>query len=371
MQQLRSLHGLRAISISLVLIAHLLEHTTHKISNTTLFFLSPIKDGELGVNVFFIISGFLITSILINEENITGKISIKNFFIRRTLRIFPAYYFLLIVYFILQLFDIVHIAPWSWFTSLTYTKYVNWWKDWLTAHAWSLSVEEHFYLTWPFIFLFLKKYRILFCKLLVVGTPLLKLICINIPATHQYYSNLNLTIFFRFDAIAIGCLFAFYKENAISIIKNKFKTFFLIAIGIILIIEYTQVTLWSGGVISQSFNALLGTTSGILCNMLVAIIILCTVFFESTIWSKFLNNSLINYIGILSYSIYLWQQFYFNKSDYWINKFPQNLVLIFISAYISHRLIEKPFLKLKEKFSGRKIEELNPAESSAKIEYRQ
>ena len=148
-----SINGLRAISILLVVIHHLClnEHIFTEIQKNT--FIRPLtnflQDGNFGVNVFFVISGFLITTLLTNEENKNNKISLKNFYVRRVLRIFPAYYFLLLVYFVLQLLNYIQIDPAAWLTAITYTKYFNWSLDWYTAHAWSLSIEEHFYLFWP------------------------------------------------------------------------------------------------------------------------------------------------------------------------------------------------------------------------------
>jgi len=140
-----SINGLQALSITFVILSHLdLQYgllTYFKEVSWINPFVSLLSDGNFGVNVFFVISGFLITSLLLNEEETSGKVSLKNFYIRRTLRIFPAYFFLLLVYFILQLVCYISISKASWLTALTYTKYFNWQLDWYTAHAWSLSVE--------------------------------------------------------------------------------------------------------------------------------------------------------------------------------------------------------------------------------------
>lgn len=92
-----SLNGLRAISILFVILQHLQSQSG--VFNTLALpkwlnpFLFTIQDGSLGVNIFFVISGFLISSLLLNEEKQTGTISLKSFYLRRTFRIFPAYYF--------------------------------------------------------------------------------------------------------------------------------------------------------------------------------------------------------------------------------------------------------------------------------------
>src|SRR6202008_1178497 len=86
----------------------------------------------------------------------------------------PAYYFLLFVYFIMCCFGIIHIRPGSWITAITYTKYFNWSHDWYTGHAWSLSVEEHFYILWPFIFTAGDKLRKTFIFLILLLIPLIR-----------------------------------------------------------------------------------------------------------------------------------------------------------------------------------------------------
>ena len=142
--------GLRALSIIMVLMSH-----WGYFHPKGIFFI--INNGAFGVNVFFVISGFLITTLLMKEEVDSGKISLRNFYIRRTLRIFPAFYFLLLFYFVLQLFHVITISVPSWITSLTYTKYfpIKNGNDNYTFHFWSLSIEEHFYLIWPFLFSYL------------------------------------------------------------------------------------------------------------------------------------------------------------------------------------------------------------------------
>jgi peptidoglycan/LPS O-acetylase OafA/YrhL len=95
----------------------------------------------------------------------------------------------------------------------------------------------------------------------------------------------------------------------------------------------------------------LGTTSGIIANLSIAIIMFYSVFGPKGLWFKFLNLRLLNFIGILSYSIYLWQQFFICKSSNWFTQFPQNIFILFAFAFSSHYIIENPFMKLKTRFS--------------------
>src|ERR1700710_2420018 len=151
--QIPSLGGLRALSILIVLAGHFVEAGYVTINRNSLLY--NFFDSGFGVNIFFVISGFLITTLLIKEEIANKEISLKKFYIRRIIRIFPAYYFVVLSYFLLEFcFHLIHFSNISWLTTLTFTKYLSPDFDWLSAHFWSLSVEEHFYLIFPLCFKF-------------------------------------------------------------------------------------------------------------------------------------------------------------------------------------------------------------------------
>lgn len=347
-QKYPSINGLRALSIIMVLFHHL-NMQNHILDNlVTLDWLSPLlfvlEDGHLGVNMFFVISGFLITSLLIQEEINTKSISIKKFYIRRILRIFPAYYFLLFVYFILQLFSIIQISTASWITSITYTKYLNSQLDWPTAHFWSLSLEEFFYFFWPLCFVMGAKVRKNIIISLLIIVPIIR---ISIDSAPSNLTN-TLLVLSRIDAISIGCLFAIYKDTIIKRFSLHWTKLFYISILSLFLLRYVPF-ITDNTPFSFIFLAL-GLTHGTIANFLIALIMMYSVFGSRGAWFKILNLKVINYIGILSYSIYLWQQIFISGSDNWATKFPQNIIFIFIAAFLSYTFIEKPFLKLKSKF---------------------
>ncbi|MDI9319744.1 MAG: acyltransferase [Phycisphaerales bacterium] len=343
-----SINGLRAISIILVILHHLSiqEHFFSGTENIKWLFplTSFLQDGHLGVNVFFVISGFLITSLMLHEETRTNTISLKNFYIRRTLRIFPAYYFLLLVYFILQVFHLVNISNASWVTSLTYTKYFNWRLDWLTAHAWSLSIEEHFYLFWPLIFMYARQYRKKTVMGLILTVPLIRVVLFFHPIIWMD----ELTIFTRIDSIATGCLFALYKDEILMKIQKHWQKVFYASVIIIFSLPILSLLM---NKINLGFVFIpLGKTHGTIANFAIGFIMMYSIFGPRNLWFNFLNLKVINYIGILSYSIYLWQQIFISGASHWVTTYPQNLLFIFIIAMSSYHFIEKPFLKLKTKF---------------------
>ena len=147
---LPSLDGLRAISISLVLLGHL--------SRTRGFVSVDLGIGDyshLGVVVFFVISGFLITRLMLLERARTGDVSLKRFYARRALRLFPAMYTYIACVCLLWVFGVLHLHARDIWHALTYT--VNFLPDRAKpiGHLWSLSNEEQFYLLWPCTFILL------------------------------------------------------------------------------------------------------------------------------------------------------------------------------------------------------------------------
>lgn len=149
-RHLRSLDGIRAVSIAMVLLGHLW--------GTRGFPKMDFGVGDyahLGVVVFFVISGFLITSLLFAEHEKTGRVSLKLFYARRALRIFPASYCYITIISILWLTGAFDWGASNLLHAATYTVNYVVSPSWHIGHLWSLSVEEQFYLLWPLVFVVL------------------------------------------------------------------------------------------------------------------------------------------------------------------------------------------------------------------------
>ncbi len=345
MNKISSLNGLRAISIIIVILYHLKQHGIIDQSAYLVQIFDLFFRGAFGVNVFFVISGFLITSLLINEEYKTNAISLKNFYIRRTLRIFPAFYFLLLVYFILQLLGYIYISNMAYFSAITYTKYIfKDGKDYFTGHAWSLSIEEHFYLLWPIMFKVFKKYRKTIPWLLILLS-----VVYEIYRLKDFPNQYNLNILAKSNTLAIGCLFAIHKDAIVNYLQSKWTYLIAIATGTILFLNYFENHFPTNLFIGKLFYVL-GGTDGIVSGFAIACFIFYSIYGPKNWWHWLLNTKLLNYIGLLSYSLYLWQQLFTYKSDMFINKAPFNILFLLLAALFSYYIIEKPFLKLKDRF---------------------
>lgn len=337
-----SLDGLRAISILLVFIGHgAMSYGAPKV-------LAPFHHfGNFGVRFFFIISGFLITTLLLKELKKAGRISLKHFYIRRALRIFPAAFGFLAVMGILWGLSIITMKPADMVHALTYTMnyhegYVAW-----VDHLWSLSVEEQFYLLWPGL-LVLAGMRKAFrgAWLVVLAAPILR-------ACMWYLwgaSESGMTKHFESvaDALATGCLLSVYFNrlglSARYMRLQSFPTVFLsFSLGLVLVGNGIYL------VRPEAFY-ILGQT---LANVGTVLCIDWTIRNHTSLVGRLLNTRLAIFVGGISYSLYLWQNsFLLADIDTWATKLPLNVLCAVGAALLSYWAIEQPFLRLKSIATG-------------------
>jgi peptidoglycan/LPS O-acetylase OafA/YrhL len=321
-----SLDGLRAISIMFVLLAHL-SGTRHFPSSGFLMGL-----GEFGVRVFFIISGYLITSILLAELSRKGSISLPRFYFRRTLRLFPASYFLIAVTAALAAKGFIRLERRDLVFAVTYTMNYCAARGWPLGHLWSLAVEEQFYLVWPLTLrsLPLPRCRRLLLVLLVLG-PLFR---ITSPYVGTAFNFLRWS-----DALATGCLLAIMRDELGGIrgySRLLASRWFFLAPLAALAANYTP---------STKVYWLAGET---VMNVAIAVSVDWAMRNPGSLTGRLLNQPAISFAGVLSYSLYLWQQFFLDRtSDRLYCAFPLNIVLVFTMALVSYLLIEAPFLRLR------------------------
>ncbi len=347
--RLPSLDGLRAISILGVLYAHLTITPNFSFTDNVVvhFFLSFIA-GDNGVNIFFVISGFLITTLLLSEEEKLGTISLKGFYVRRIFRILPVYCSFLLVVFLCNHFSwIKDIEAYSFIAPLTFTTGVlpvN--TGWTLGHTWSLSVEEQFYLLWPFTVFFLKKVQ---QRNIVLLTALL---LIPIVRTIYYYTTHN-SLFYNFlvrgDAIVLGCLLAVNQKIVVNFFKNRnlIRFVLLFIAALCFAVHYFS---------THQLYGFITVPLGILIHAFFAAMLIIGYVIKpntnSVIYAA-LNNRVLVFIGVLSYSLYIWQQFFLQKaatvSSNW-KHYPVNIILVFVTAIGSYYLLEQPLLKLRKKY---------------------
>jgi peptidoglycan/LPS O-acetylase OafA/YrhL len=334
-EHLPSLDGLRAISIVLVLLGHL--------GGTVGFPRIDLKIGDyshLGVIVFFVISGYLITRLMLIEDAKNGRISLRRFYERRALRLFPAAYTYIACACLLSVVGFSHMRATDIWHAVTYTVNFLPGRAKLIGHLWSLSVEEQFYLLWPCTFVILGARKsgwaavatILFgpvaragAWLFLRGTP---------------YGDVPMFPLVA-DSIAMGCLLAnvsgwFEQKNWYLRLFRPGYSLGLLAL-LLLINRYMDYTVVS--VIGAS-----------ILNLCLAILIHRSVYHSEDWVGRILNWRPLAWIGVLSYSLYLWQQIFLNRESIsWVNRFPQNILLTIVVALSSYFLLEQPLIKLRRR----------------------
>jgi peptidoglycan/LPS O-acetylase OafA/YrhL len=335
-KRMPSLDGLRGILIAMVLAAHLAG--TRGAMQSIDF---PEDLGNLGVRTFFVISGFLITGLLLDEKISTGSISLKKFYMRQIFRIFPASYAYIAVIALLSWFGVITLKHDDLLCAVSYTVNTHYDRSWWLGHLWSPSVEEQFYLLWPFAMVFLQtKTAIRLAFATVFAAPMIRgLLWYFAPSQRPGIGSIFPTIA---DAMAVGCLLPCLRERLIGWppYAKLFKSwaFALVPISIFVLNYPLPARLWALARIS-------------LMNIASALCIDWAVRNPHGFVGKLLNSRALAWIGVLSYSLYLWQQPFINRnSNLLINRTPLNLVLAFVAAILSYYLIEKPFLRIKMRF---------------------
>ncbi|WP_293297023.1 acyltransferase [Pedobacter sp. UBA4863] len=342
-----SLNGWRAVAVILVLLGHF----KMTLNTTSLGYkiLDQVIFAELGVRIFFVLSGFLITTLLIKEKAKYGKINIRHFFIRRFLRIVPVLWlYLAVVALLNQLFKF-NLTLSHFLGPLLYLNNFNFFPGvWLLGHTWSLAVEEQFYLIWPFIFSFVKN-KLLLTLFILIATPVLVVLAYVKPDL----SNVLLVPFLR-PATAIFCgavLAILWSKDFFNVDIKKhlnWPTLIFVSVIVFLISNYQH---------QGKYGKLLLPTGDTIMNLGIAYAITFSLIQQKNNLFRFLNLRLMNTIGLLSYSLYIWQQLFLFPVGSYLNwkamiPFPLNILLIFIIAYISYTFFEKRFLKLKHQFSS-------------------
>ena len=344
---LPTLDGWRAIAILLVMICH-----------GGLFFFSPYgphPSGRfqmystrawIGVDIFFAISGFLICTRLLREQQRTGGINLRSFYIRRAFRILPPYLLYLAVAALLAAKGFIIVSRSEWFSCLLFfrnylptvhTRDVGWY----TGHFWSLAVEEHFYLLWPAVLLLLNRRgatQAAFVLILAIAIwRVMNMGFGDVPlyAVQTFERHTDT----RLDSLLWGCIFAmaFASESG-----------------------RRWMTKWIGPIAccaSAITVILLATRLNAICDALrpplFALIVATTVVHPQWLIGRILEDPRVRWLGRISYSLYVWQQLFLVGDvvprplpfGHW-QELPLSLICILACATASYYFIEQPLIRL-------------------------
>lgn len=336
-----AIDGWRGLSVILVLIGHLIEHRFVDFFPTTSFQSLSVDSFEslltvlwniaarplgitatLGVSFFFLISGYLITTLMWFEEKRRGEVSLQAFYIRRIFRILPAFLFFLCTLFVVSYFSDWPVTNTQFFHAGTFTCNL-WFADcgWMLGHTWSLAVEEQFYIVWPLLFLLLpSRFRLPF-----LFTLLFFLIGIS---PWQPWTR-------PFALLAIGAIWG---------LSSSIREFFRKRI----LHWHVYVGLTGLAVSSLQFAQQLLPFQP----FLIAIVLFGTLEGKGPLVG-IVSNKVVQLIGVASYSIYLWQQMFTGTPDFY-REAPilGYTFLLCIPVFFSYFVVEKPFIRLGRRLSN-------------------
>lgn len=345
-----ALDGVRGIAVLMVMIFHYCQANNFFPDQPILKVLSKLSVlGQTGVDLFFVLSGFLITRILLHEKNTPGAF-LKTFFARRVLRIFPLYYgFLIFIYFLLPILTSSEIVPfskqiwfWGYLQNFVYTFPIAPFEG--PNHLWSLAVEEHFYLVWPFLVYFLGTTTLV----RVAGGCLLGGVVVR-----SFFLSHGIGVFFftlcRLDGLVMGALLALLEQGrGLQAYRKSFLIGALLLMGLL------------AGVWPYTTGRGLDWLQ-ILKPLLMAIFYFCCVGYiiglssQSQVYT-WLTQRWLTQIGLISYGLYIFHPLCFD----WVlhSSLGQNGIISFVLAFTfvlgvalaSYRFYESPFLKLKKYF---------------------
>ena len=354
MSRIPSLDGLRALSIFLVIALHTIQRFS--ISHHVSLIWFAIFDGGTGVFIFFVISGYLITSLLLHEQEKYGSISMSSFYFRRAMRILPPVYLYVGVLLLLGWAGRLAINRIDIISSLFFFhNYALSSTMWSLQHFWTLSIEEQFYLIWPFIL-----YYCLFHRPGIAGrmtaakvaiaviaiSPVIRVVSFasRIPVLHH-----GGMFQMRADSLMFGCVAALLQGTPLFERVYSFATkVWWIPPAVIFLSDCI------GARFQNYWQFPLGYT---FCGAAIAFFLLWCVRNPYSAVGRVLNCRPVMHIGVLSYSIYIWQTLFLHESNAsvfgpslkLISTFPGNLVAILIVAELSYYLIEQPSLRLRNR----------------------
>ncbi len=361
MKHIKGLDCLRAIAIILVILDHSNDRRGPDPDEATLTGLAInifLPTGSFGVNLFFVLSGFLITTILLNqkEQNTPFLFTIKNFFFRRALRIFPIYYLSLALLFTINYPDIRNNILWL----LTYTSNIEIYRhhSWNAfSHSWSLSVEEQFYLIWPWIILLIPVKYIKHTMVILITTGIMSRIWVT-KVDHGFD---YLLVSDCADAFGTGGLYAYLALVPGRL--SRFQNFLKLSLPVSLLLYIY----WKSGDYfhyTPHFYFLSRTVDAIISISVIHYAIHCK---QRNISRYIFENRLLIWIGTMSYGLYLYHypiewlyDLYMGKlvekgaspvlNDFYI-AFGLKLIILFCITYVSYEYLEKPLLQRKDRFS--------------------
>ncbi len=325
-QRIPTLDGIRALSILLVIASHAVDRYEYP---------AIMRAGTVGVLIFFSLSGYLITTKLLDEYQRSGSISLRNFYVRRAFRILPPAVVFLGVVWLLNLTGVVICSPAAVRAALFF--YTNYFEfggpGWRVSHFWSLSVEEHFYLFWPFLLLaFAVSNGWKTAAMAALGISVWRMVDNHYGIISNLFgadlqANLHRTDLTA-DVLLWGCCLAFLLRRPIAMPKVVSTLGAAFALTLMIALTINEV----------------GHATP-LTHLLPTVFLFAVVTAPGAPFGRFLDLAPLRFVGELSYSLYIWQQLFLGGAKPLL-PLPLAILAIFACAFASQRLIERPCMRL-------------------------
>ena len=348
---LPGLNGLRALAALSVLWGHVFQSTFGQWGSVQGGGFSLIIDG---VTMFFVISGFLITYLLLNEIDRTDTVNIPKFYLRRILRIWPIYYgyiaiSIVVLYIVGKQTDIINQRLWYYIFFAANIPFLTANGIWVIVHFWSIGVEEQFYLFWPWLAKYGKKHILK----IAVGLCLLWLVCkfgiLLLYGKCVAYRFFSVT---RFDCMMIGAIGAILYHRKSRTFCNLFFN------------KYVSLMAWGLLLTSEFYGNFIPAPVRVQYIAMLSLFLIMSQLTEKPFLIN-LENRFFDFIGKISYGIYVihpllifvFSSLYSKLNVTWSGMAQRIVIYIFITlitiaiAHFSYRFYEKPFLSLKRRFA--------------------
>jgi peptidoglycan/LPS O-acetylase OafA/YrhL len=285
------LDGLRTFAVLLVFLHH--------------WSLPESGLGIIGVQLFFVISGFLITGILLGLRELIEKgqsslsHSLRQFYIRRALRIFPLYYACLILFVILDRFEIRETAPWYFLYAANIRFFLLGTFEGPLSHFWTLAVEEQFYLIWPLLVLLIPRGGIKpLLWVLILCAPITR-ISISL-AVGDHFASTHTLLPANFDTLGLGALGACWRAEGFDRIVVQRITRLLLPLCLIEMV--------AARVVPEGRVFFTAVDSSAVAVVSLWLVLKAGAGFRGA-FGTVLSNGLVRFLGRLSYGLYVWHMF--------------------------------------------------------------
>ena len=352
-----TLDGIRGTAVLIVIASHLPVLLRYQSVTPWHLLNRLLSGGFLGVDIFFVLSGFLITSLLLKEHSNNLQINLSHFYARRARRLLPALYLLLVVDFAISVVEKSSLTG-QWNETWTSILYLNNWYyvlPWLRhgstnfesnlGHLWSLAVEEQFYLLWPMVLILLLKFRR--SKVVVPIFIALFIVAVVLHRTVLWHDHVSWMVILirtdaRLDSLLVGALLAFFFRH-VDVHKTVLKWLAYAALPLFIMSAY------------QGPSSPIFYSSGFTLVAFAVFVMILASIEQAWIVSRVLEQSWLRFIGRISYGLYLWHfvVFMFLSKHFFVGprifRIIVGLSITLAITLMSWYVVEQPALRLKNR----------------------